>query len=267
MEMQKKISFPLIFNQTTNFIRNRLWQLAIVSVVLSLITTLAHNNLFDKQVLIQLVETANKKEIIFYLLKLFMIFGFLSLIMKAIVLAVIYNLSTSDRFNINLILGRILPNLLNIIAFNVVYLTISIVVLIFAILIFIVLNFIFPQNLVAFLFISISLIYLVVLTAIYYYFLGSIIQPTVKPFFQKFAESHTYALSYWRLTLPMVLIYYLIAIVIEPVLNSAGENNITLLLIVCITLLFVDIFTMSFFYRISILSKNHETISNTHDIR
>ncbi|OCG19829.1 MULTISPECIES: hypothetical protein [unclassified Gilliamella] len=263
--MQTTLSFSLIFNQSINFIRNRFWQIAIVSLVLSLITTMIYNNLYDKQALIQLTQTANPKATLSYLLKPFMIFSLLSLIIKSIVLAVIYNFSINDKFNINLILFRMLPNVLNIVAFNVVYIAISIVGFIFAALIFIVLGFIFPKNLVVFLFIAIALIYSIVLTTIYYYFVGSIIQPTVKPFFQKFAESHKYALSYWKLAVPMVLIYYLILIVIPPTLNAICGDNILSTIVSTTLSLFFDIFTMCFFYRLNILSKNNETVFNTHE--
>lgn len=256
--MQTDLSFSLVFTQATNFIRNRFFQIAIISFLLNIIVSLIYKNSIDMQVLMQLIQTADQNGLLSYLSKFGKIIMTVSIIIDAVLIAVIYNYSINNRFNLSTILPRILPNVLNIIGFYLVYLIILTVISLFVGLIFTALGFILTSSIIILLFVALMVLFIIFLTAVRFYFNALITQPATKTFYQKFAECHKVTLSYWRLTLPMVLIYFLVRLVIS-IFNSIDDN--IFLSIICSTLLTIlSIFTICFFYRLNMLLTNNQSI-------
>lgn len=260
--MQTEVSFSQVFNQTTNFVKNRFLQLVIISFIVSLITTCISSYLIDPQMFKQLSSTTmTVDQLLIYVLKPALISLVITFIMQAILLAVVYNYSINDKFDFNLILSRMLPNALNIICFYLTYLFIILFAMIFLTFIFMMLQFILPAKMVTFLFGVLIIAAILLIVTVSYYFQGSIIAPSTKTFIQNFVESHKYAISYWRLTVPMVLIYCTVSIIFSIV--DSALNNLVINIISSTLQILTSIFCICFFYRLNILSKNEQLSHNT----
>ena len=256
--MQTELSFSIVFTQAANFIRNRFWPIVLISLLLNLFATLILKNTVDIATLTQLLK-ANSPSAFPLLLKMLVIKLVLFIIIDAILIAVIYNYSFNEYLNLNTVLSRMLPNVLNMIGFELIFLIILPIIFLFAGLIFMILGLIIPKALVIFLFAIVAIVFAIFFNAIYYNFCGLIAQPTTKTFFEKFAECNKSTLTHWRFALPMMLIYFLAVLVIS--LFNAVDNNIFLSVIYSTLLTILNIFTICFFYRLNmLLTSNKSTL-------
>ncbi|MCX8650569.1 hypothetical protein J3U21_09665 [Gilliamella sp. B2776] len=254
--MQTELSFSIVFTQAANFIRNRFWPIALISLFLNLVSSLILKNTVDLATLTQLLQTENSSAFP-HLLKLLVIKLVLFIVIDAILIAVIYNYSIHEKLNLNTVFSRMLPNLLYMIGFELVFLIILPVVFLFGGLIFMILGLIIPNTVAIFLFVIVAIVFAVFFNALYYNFCGLITQPTTKTFFEKFAECNRYTLKYWRFALPMMLIYFLVILVVS-LFNSVNSN--TFLSVIYSTLLTIlNIFTICFFYRLNMLLTNNKS--------
>ena len=248
--MKTEVSFSIVFSQTANFIRNRFWPIALISFLLNLVASLLLKNTFDIAIITQLLQAGNPSGFPL-LLKMVIIKSVLFMIIDAILIAVIYNYSVNDYLNTNTVFSRILPNALNIIGFQLIFLIILPVIFLMGILIFMVLGIIIPKELTILLFAIVALMFAIFFNALYYNFCGLITQPTTKSFFEKFAECNRSTLTHWRFALPMMLIYLLIVVIIS--LLSGANNNIFLSVIYPTIITILNVFTICFFYRLNML--------------
>ena len=248
--MKTEVSFSIVFSQTANFIRNRFWPIALISFLLNLVASLLLKNTFDIAIITQLLQAGNPSGLPL-LLKMVIIKSVLFIIIDAILIAVIYNYSVNDYLNTNTVFSRILPNALNIIGFQLIFLIILPVIFLLGILIFMVLGIIIPKMLTILLFAIVAIVFAIFFNALYYNFCGLITQPTAKSFFEKFAECNRSTLTHWRFALPMMLIYLLIVLIIS--LLSGASNNIFLSVIYPTLITILNVFTICFFYRLNML--------------
>jgi len=248
--MKTEVSFSIVFSQTANFIRNRFWPIALISFLLNLVASLLLKNTFDIAIITQLLQAGNPSGLPL-LLKMVIIKSVLFIIIDAILIAVIYNYSVNGYLNPNTVFSRILPNALNIIGFQLIFLIILPVIFLLGILIFMVLGMIIPKALTILLFAIVAIVFAIFFNALYYNFCGLITQPTTKSFFEKFAECNRSTLTHWRFALPMMLIYLLIVLIIS--LLSGASNNIFLSVIYPTIITILNVFTICFFYRLNML--------------
>ncbi|MFQ0992641.1 hypothetical protein [Gilliamella apicola] len=248
--MKTEVSFSIVFSQTANFIRNRFWPIALISFLLNLVASLLLKNTFDIAIITQLLQAGNPSGLPL-LLKMVIIKSVLFIIIDAILIAVIYNYSVNGYLNPNTVFSRILPNALNIIGFQLIFLIILPVIFLLGVLIFMVLGMIIPKVLTFLLFAIVALVFAIFFNALYYNFCGLITQPTTKSFFEKFAECNRSTLTHWRFALPMMLIYLLIVLIIS--LLSGASNNIFLSVIYPTIITILNVFTICFFYRLNML--------------
>ena len=234
--MKTEVSFSIVFSQTANFIRNRFWPIALISFLLNLVASLLLKNTFDIAIITQLLQAGNPS-------------GFPLLLKMVIIKSVLFMIN--DYLNTNTVFSRILPNALNIIGFQLIFLIILPVIFLLGILIFMVLGIIIPKELTILLFAIVALVFAIFFNALYYNFCGLITQPTTKSFFEKFAECNRSTLTHWRFALPMMLIYLLIVVIIS--LLSGANNNIFLSVIYPTLITILNVFTICFFYRLNML--------------
>lgn len=256
--MQTELSFYRLLNETINFIRNRFQPIIIICFLISATTTPILYHVFDKQLFQQLLSNQSLNVVLLQLLKSAMIYMLINFMTQAVILAVIYNYSISNKFNFNLILSRLLPNILNLIGLSLVCACLIVTGLIFMLLICSVLNLILPIQIMNLLILTVTIVIMIVISIVYLQFNSLIIEPSTKDFFQKFIECFTHTLMYWRLTLPMFLIYFLAIFVL-----SHWADSITSLMINIIystIIMFANIFMICFLYRLNMLLKNqHKT--------
>ena len=256
--MQTELSFSIVFTQTVNFIRNRFWSIALISLLLNIVSSLILKNTVDPVIITQLFQAKSPSAFPLFL-KMLLIKLVLFIIIDSILIAVIYNYSVNNYLNLNTVLSRMLPNVLNMIGFELIFLIILPIIFLFAGLIFMILGLIIPKALVIFLFAVVAIVFAIFFNAIYYNFCGLIAQPTTKTFFEKFAECNRSILTHWRFALPMMLIYFLVVFVIS--LFNTLDNNIFLSVIYSTLLTILNIFTICFFYRLNmLLTSNKSTL-------
>lgn len=255
--MQTELSFSRLLNETINFIRNRFQPIIIICFLISATTTPILNNLFDKQ-LFQQLSNQSLYAVLLQLLKPAMIYMVINFMTQAIILAVIYNYSISNKFNFNLILSRLLPNILNLIGLNLVCACLIVTGLIFMLLICSVLNLILPIQIMNLLILTVMIVVMIVISIVYFQFISLIIEPSTKDFFQKFIDCFTHTLMYWRLTLPMFLIYFLAIFLLSH--WAISITSLMINIIYSTIIIFANIFMICFLYRLNMLLKNqHKT--------
>ena len=255
--MQTELSFSRLLNETINFIRNRFQPIIIICFLISATTTPILNNLFDKQ-LFQQLSNQSPYAVLLQLLKPAMIYMVINFMTQAIILAVIYNYSISNKFNFNLILSRLLPNILNLIGLNLVCACLIVTGLIFMLLICSVLNLILPIQIMNLLILTVTIVVMIVISIVYFQFNSLIIEPSTKDFFQKFIDCFTHTLMYWRLTLPMFLIYFLAIFLLSH--WAISITSLMINIIYSTIIIFANIFMICFLYRLNMLLKNqHKT--------
>lgn len=259
--MQTELSFYRLLNETINFIRNRFQPIIIICFLISATTTPILNHVFDKQ-LFQQLSNQSLNVVLLQLLKPAIIYMLINFMTQAVILAVIYNYSISNKFNFNLILSRLLPNILNLIGLSLVCACLIVTGLIFMLLICSVLNLILPIQIMNLLIstvtIVVMIVVMIVISIVYLQFNSLIIEPSTKDFFQKFIECFTHTLMYWRLTLPMFLIYFLAIFVLSH--WAVSITSLMINIIYSTIIMFANIFMICFLYRLNMLLKNqHKT--------
>ena len=252
MEMQKKISFPLTFTQTRNFIRNRITQFILVSLTLALIHTF-FNSLFDKQNLAKQIYFSQNltNYVLFAMLTLL-----IGIILKAISIATISNLYISDKLNLNLLLSKALSNTLKIILF---YLIIGVFIFLVSFMLSIVLislNLLLPKVLIFILIFLVSLIPILILIIFCNFFFASLVEPSQNNILDSLSLSIQSSKTQWRSAILMVLIYLAFVMVFAQLTIAFDSDNFVLDTIFSFCSVFFDIFVTSFFYRLYTLANS-----------
>ncbi|MCO6544504.1 MAG: hypothetical protein J6564_01570 [Gilliamella sp.] len=252
MEMQKKISFPLTFTQTRNFIRNRITQFILVSLTLALIHTF-FNSLFDKQNLAKQIYFSQNltNYVLFAMLTLL-----IGIILKAISIATISNLYISDKLNLNLLLSKALSNTLKIILF---YLIIGVFIFLVSFMLSIVLislNLLLPKVLIFILIFLVSLIPILILIIFCNFFFASLVEPSQNNILDSLSLSIQLSKTQWRSAILMVLIYLAFVMVFAQLTIAFDSDNFVLDTIFSFCSVFFDIFVTSFFYRLYTLANS-----------
>ncbi|OCG13881.1 hypothetical protein A9G24_07175 [Gilliamella sp. App6-5] len=246
MEMQKKISFPLIFTQTRNFIRNRITQFALVSLVLALVHTF-FNSFFDKQNLAEQINLSYDLTNYFSFVILTLLIG---IILKAISIATISNLYASDRLNLNLLLSKALSNTLKIILF---YLIIGIFIFLVTLMLSIVLislSLLLPKALIVILIFLVLLVSILFLIIFCNFFFASQVEPRPNNIFESLSLSMQLSKTQWRQGILMTLIYLAFVIILTQLAMAFDDDNFVLNTVFSFCTIFFDIFVTSFFYRL-----------------
>ncbi|OCG06483.1 hypothetical protein A9G13_09385 [Gilliamella sp. wkB178] len=256
--MQTNLTFSSIFNQTTNFIRNRFWLIIIVSIIIGLFHVSITNYFMNNEAIEQLSNTRDTSVVFSSMLKMASVLIFSSLIIISVNIATIYNLSINDKFNINILLSKSVSSLIKVLGFNIIYMFIVLFIALFFSLIFFVLQMIVPTlgAIIAILF-MVGLMLLMV--TVYFFFIGSIINPSTKSFIQLFMQSHQLAKQYWQLGCLMIIINIICMIILSALAMTYKENNFILDFILATVSNLVDIFVICFFYRLTQLISDNET--------
>ncbi|MCX8582925.1 MULTISPECIES: hypothetical protein [unclassified Gilliamella] len=258
MDSQNNLSFLVTFEKTVNFIRNRFPIIAIASVVLALANSVLSYIIFDPAALAaSMVYYANPAQVLSSLFGKVLLLSIVFLFIAAVTIGIIYNLTTSDKFDMKLVSQRILPAFLNLAGFTAIYFIILIIGIILLSLIMWIIGMILPQQLIALLTLLIAFVIFLVLSIIANYFSASLIVPDSMGFFQRFVGSHKLAVTKWKAPLLMILISCGITIVLG-LINYLLGNNIIVTTITSIVSMFVSFFVCSFFYRLYNASNNVE---------
>lgn len=258
MDSQNNLSFLVTFEKTVNFIRNRFPIIAIASVVLALANSVLSYIIFDPAALAaSMVYYANPAQVLGALFGKVLLLSIVFLFIAAVTIGIIYNLTTSDKFDMKLVSQRILPAFLNLAGFTAIYVIILIIGIILLSLIMWIIGMILPQQLIALLTLLIAFVIFLVLSIIANYFSASLIVPDSMGFFQRFVGSHKLAVTKWKAPLLMILISCGITIVLG-LINYLLGNNIIVTTITSIVSMFVSFFVCSFFYRLYNASNNVE---------
>ncbi|OCG43912.1 hypothetical protein A9G35_08940 [Gilliamella sp. Choc5-1] len=250
--MQKKISFPLTFTQTRNFIRNRITQFVLVSLTLALIHAF-FNSFFDKQNLAEQIYFSRNltNYILFVMLTLL-----ISIILKAISIATISNFYISDKLNLNLLLSKALSNTLKIILF---YLIIGVFIFFISFMLSIVLislNLLLPKELIFILIFLVLLIPILILIIFCNFFFASLVEPSQNNILDSLSLSIQLSKTQWRPAILMVLICLAFVMVFAQLAIAFDNDNFILDTLFSFCSIFFDIFVTSFFYRLYMLANS-----------
>lgn len=256
--MQANLSFSLIFNQTINFIRNRFWQLIIVSIILAIFQTSVTNHFMSEEVLDQISNVQDTSFIFPIIIRALFAVILTSLIIASINIATIYNLSISNKFNIKLLLSKSFSSLVRILGFNLIYTLIIFIVLLILSIVLFVLHMVVPQlgALIALFCIILAVIYLLM---VYNFFVGSIITSSSQNFFHVFNQCHQFVKQYWKIGCLMIFIDIGFLILLYALSMNVPTDNFVLDSVLSCVSNFIDIFVMCFFYRLTQLITNNET--------
>lgn len=250
--MQKKIPFSLVFTQTRNFVRNRIKPIVLVSLLVAIISTVITYYLYKPEAYTQLYVSENTTSYVLFIIIAFAI----SITMKAISIATVYNLYVSDKLNPQLLLSRVLENLLKIITFYLVMLFFSVFVVLFLSLIFITLSLLLTKPLIILLIILTLIIPSVLFFIFTSFFFGSLAESKQKSLSELFSLSCQLTKTQWRPSFLMLLINIAYLMIITKLSMIIGENNIVVNIIFSFCSVFFDIFLTSFFYRLYWLATN-----------
>ena len=258
MNSQNNLSFSTTFEQTVNFIRNRFTTIAISSVVIALTSSLLTYYLILGSAtvtpsLIYYGDPSTVSAVFGVLLLLFIVY----ILISSVMIGVIYNLSASDKFDLKLVLERLLPAFLNLLGFSCIYSIIVIVITIVVSLIFAIIGFILPSRATSFLLILLGAAIGLFLSVILYYFCASLVRPNSKGFFQKFADCHKLAVTQLKAPLLMVLVSWVINVVLFFTTSMLGDS-IVVMLIYSVLSTFLSFFVYSFFFRLYSVYNNVE---------
>ena len=250
MNSQNNLSFFVTFEQTINFIRNRFVAIAIASVVISLASSLLTYLIMDPSTFAAtMIYYSNPADIVGAIFGILLLLFIIYIFISSVMIGIIYNLSASDKFDLKLVLERLLPAFLNLLGFSCIYSIIVIVITIVVSLIFAIIGFILPSRATSFLLILLGAAIGLFLSVIIYYFCASLVRPNSKGFFQKFADCHKLAVTQLKAPLLMVLISWVINVVLFFITSMLG-NSIVVMLIYSVLSTFLSFFVYSFFFRL-----------------
>ncbi|MWP49924.1 MULTISPECIES: hypothetical protein [unclassified Gilliamella] len=253
MEMQKKISFSLVFTQTRNFVRNRITQFALVSLTLALFHAF-FNSFFDKQNLAEQIYVSRNltNYILFVILTLL-----IGIILKAISIATISNLYINDKLNLNLLLSKALSNTLKIILFYLIIGAFVFLVSFMLSIVLISLNLLLPKAVIFILIFLVLLIPILILIIFCNFFLASLVEPGQNNILDSLSSSIQLSKTQWRPAILMVLICLGFVMVFAQLAIAFDNDNFILDTLFSFCSIFFDIFVTSFFYRLYTLATNH----------
>jgi hypothetical protein len=258
MDSQKNLSFLTAFEQTINFIQNRLVLIAISSVVLAVASSLLTSLLLDPSAMVMMmyggVGSIQFLRAFFGILLLLLL---LSLLLKAITLAIIYNLSESDKFDLNLISSRILPAFLNLVGFSLIYLFLAAGISFVLVLIVGVLGLVLPERFLFILLLLGMIATMLFVNMVFAYFSASLIRPDSKRFGSRFCDVHRLVLTNFKAPLIMMLINFAVIITLSLVCFILG-NNIVISMITSVLTTFLSFFVCTFFFRLYNVSNDVE---------
>lgn len=250
MNSQNNLSFFVTFEQTINFIRNRFVAIAIASVVISLASSLLTYLIMDPSTIAAtMIYYSNPADIVGAIFGILLLLFIIYIFISSVMIGIIYNLSASDKFDLKLVLQRLLPAFLNLLGFACIYSIIVIVITIVFSLIFAIIGYILPSRAANILILLSCATIGLFLSVIIYYFCASLIRPSSKGFFQKFADCHKLTATQWKAPLLMVLISWVINVVLFFISAMLG-NNIVVMIIYSVLSTFLGFFVYSFFFRL-----------------
>ena len=252
--MQTNLSFSIIFNQASNFIQNRFWQLMMISIIIGIFNTSVNNYFMDSET----IELLSKAEDTHAILKIIILSIFTSLIITSVNIATIYNLSINNKLNVNILLSKSVSSIIKVLGFNLIYTLIGLFITLFLSLIITVFLIIAPT-------LGLTITVLVILGLVFfmkivnYFFISLIIEPSSKTFIQLFVQSHQFVKKYWRLGCLMMVINIVCIIMLSTLAMTYEKGNFVLDLILATVSNFIDLFVICFFYRLSQLISDKET--------
>jgi hypothetical protein len=253
MGTQKNLSFSTIFEQTVNFIRNRFALIMISSVVIVLVYSLLTSILLDKGAENMVVNP----ELYFRLLcRTLMLTFLLYFPFEAIILAIIYNLSVSNKFDLNLISSRILPAFLNLVGFGLIYLFLAAGMSFVLLLIVGVLGLVLPERFVSILLLLGAIATILFVSIVFTYFSASLIRPDSKDFGARFCDIHRLVLTNFKAPIIMMLINFAVISMLLFVCFIL-RGNIVISMIASVLITFLSFFVHSFFFRLYSVSTNN----------
>lgn len=269
--MQTELSFSVIFSQSINFVKNRFWQIVIICALLALFSVFLSHSFIDQTVFekvsnpesLKLLGTAQLLNIVWRSVFVTVIS---SLFLSGCTVAAIYNLSINPSFNIPLLVSNALSNILKILNFYLVY---AFILLLVGGLLGLVSSFISMISPSLGSLISILLIAFFACFAMsaYYFFLGSIVEPSVLPFFARLTQLHHNLKKYWKLATLMTVIRILAALFIGEITAKLDSGWFIAMLISTIVNL-IDFVVICFFYRLyTLIGNNHSLIKNENSAR
>lgn len=256
--MQTKLSFSLIFDQTLNFAKNRFWQVIIVSVLLGAFNVAVTNYFIDKDAINSFSTTGDPSLAFSAIGSLLLGVTLSALVITSVSTMIVYNLSISNQFNANIFFSRIISTILKILGFNVLYTFIIFFVALILGLVLFILQLISP-NLGSILILIAGLFLVFFMMTIYNFFIGSIVAPSSKSFFQQFSDCHQLAKAYWKLGIGMIFINIMFLLVISGIAMYTPQDNIAIDIVFSSLSIFVDIFVICFFYRLYVLVSEQGT--------
>lgn len=249
--MQTKLSFSLIFDQTLNFAKNRFWQVIIVSVLLGAFNVAVTSFFIDKDA-INSFSTIGDPSAFPAIGKLLIGVSLSALVVTSVSIMIVYNLSISNQLNANIFFSRIISTILKILGFNVLYTIIIFFAALILGLVLFILQLISPY-LGSILILIAGLFLVFFMMTIYNFFIGSIVAPSSKSFFQQFSDCHQLAKAYWKLGIGMIFINIMFLLVISGIAMSTPQDNVVIDIVFSSLSNFVDIFVICFFYRLYVL--------------
>ena len=250
MNSQNNLSFLVTLEQTINFIRNRFVAIAISSVVISLASSLLTYLVFDPATITaNMIYYRNAYDIVGTIFGVLLLLFIVYLFISSVMIGIIYNLSASEKFDLKLVLQRLLPAFLNLLGFACIYTIITIVIAIVVSLIFGIIGFILPSRAANILILLSCATIGLFISVIAYYFCASLIRPNSKGFFQKFADCHKLTATQWKAPLLMVLISWVINVILFFISAMLGDN-IVVMIIYSVLSTFLSFFVYSFFFRL-----------------
>lgn len=268
--MQQKLSFPLIFNQTCQFIRSRFLQIIVISIILGILYSLIYDFFISNLI----INTINEQMFIgntaisslfaaamSSIIKMALMVMILNIINLSINIFAVYKLSSSEKININSIVSKITSSMLKLIGFNLIYLLISLFVGILFGLLCLMLSLIGSNQLTTVFMIFCILIMVIYITTVVYFFMGSIVAPTSKSFFEIFIETHRLFRRYWIPGCFIVIITYICMLLVNFLLIDFSNSNYVLAPFNN----FINIFLIYFFHQMFTFLTKKELVSENGD--
>lgn len=266
--MKKKLSFPLLFNQTYQFICSKLWQIIVLSVIVGIVFTLISKFFFAYSALNILQEelimgsmSYSMSATFSSLLRILLIFMVINIICQTINISAVSVLSSNGKLESNSLISKATSTFLKLLGFNLIYALILFFIVILLMLFLLLLSHILPQRLLSLLVIIGGIAIVLYIQSVYGFFIGSVTGPTSKSFFQIFTETHRAIKQYFFAGSLIVLGNFFCLLLINFLLNDISYAEF---LVSPITN-FIGIFVIYFFYQAYITLNEKEPVSENTD--
>lgn len=261
--MQKKLSFPLLFNETCKFISSKLWQIIVITCIIGILSTII--SLFFlfqsiSDIVQEILMSSSNGYTFLNFVKLVLLLMLINITCQSINISAVYSLSSSSKLERNSLVSNTLSNFLKLLKFNLIYMLLALFVVIILTL-FSFLFKLFPENLASGITIIFTLAIVFYVQIVYSFFIGSITAPNSKGFFQIFKETHYLIKRYWINGFIIIAAYFLCIILLNILSNNVKyfeylQPPITN---------FLNIFLIYFFYLISIQLSKEQSVSENSD--